>query len=239
MKRLLPSPPPPEGGEMRLLRDVQFAFQRFDAASKNRFLAELLATCDVETLVHVSNLIAPRIKRDFFKDLPIELSLHILSFLDDPKTLARASAVSRFWRFILSDEHTWRNMCQKHNFGPLKASPCSPRAKSVRALSWVGGDADSDACQSDEDMLIDDGDARMDDDDSNMTLGSPISLSPQLPSRSARYGQKSSTRPGKGKATLPSSRAFSYKDHFKTAYVTGIPASDLFPITWFSYVVSH
>ncbi len=48
--------------------------------------------------------------------LPIEVSLNILSFIDDPKTLARASCVSRFWRSLVNDEHTWKAMCLKHKY---------------------------------------------------------------------------------------------------------------------------
>ncbi|KAF9517135.1 hypothetical protein BS47DRAFT_1371519 [Hydnum rufescens UP504] len=70
-------------------------------------------------------IIAPRIKRDFLKDLPIEIALHIISFIQDPRTLARASAV---------------NMCRMHKFCPdrlgFTSLGCpSPRARVVRRLS--------------------------------------------------------------------------------------------------------
>ncbi len=43
-------------------------------------------------------------------------SLQILSFIDDPKVLARASQVSRRWRDLLSDDMTWKNLCVKHDY---------------------------------------------------------------------------------------------------------------------------
>ena len=46
-----------------------------------------------------------------------ELTLHqILSFIDDPKVLARASQVSQRWRVLLSDDMTWKNLCVKHDY---------------------------------------------------------------------------------------------------------------------------
>jgi len=41
----------------------------------------------------------------------------ILSFIDDPKVLARASQVSTRWRDLLSDDMTWKNLCVKHDYG--------------------------------------------------------------------------------------------------------------------------
>lgn len=42
--------------------------------------------------------------------------LQILSFIDDPKVLARASQVSHRWRDLLSDDMTWKNLCVKHDY---------------------------------------------------------------------------------------------------------------------------
>lgn len=52
---------------------------------------------------------------DFLSALPIEVSLQIISFMD-LKSLARASGVSRFWRSLVNDEHTWKVMCEKYKF---------------------------------------------------------------------------------------------------------------------------
>ncbi|CAG8757536.1 15529_t:CDS:2 [Racocetra persica] len=107
-------PPPPPDEEF--CRTVRMGFQNMDNLQRQKLLAELLNSCNTEQLVFVSNFISPRLKRDFLKDLPIELSLHILSFINDPKTLSRASSVSKFWRSLLNDEFTWKNLCVRHHF---------------------------------------------------------------------------------------------------------------------------
>lgn len=48
---------------------------------------------------------------------PVLINKQILSFIDDPKVLARASQVSRRWRDLLSDDMTWKNLCVKHDYG--------------------------------------------------------------------------------------------------------------------------
>lgn len=40
----------------------------------------------------------------------------MLSFIDDPKSLARSSQVSRRWRELLNDDITWKNLCEKHAY---------------------------------------------------------------------------------------------------------------------------
>ena len=149
------------------MRDVRHAFQQLDSGSQNTMLAELLSSCTIETLVHLCNVIAPRIKRDFLKDLPTEVSLHILSFIDDPKTLVRASAVSKYWRSLLVDDYIWKRMCHRHKFccpERLQSSPSaeechSPRARIVRRLSFLDSDHSNDQMRggspSDEDISMD------------------------------------------------------------------------------------
>ncbi len=41
----------------------------------------------------------------------------ILSCIDDPKVLARASQVSIRWRELLADDVTWMKLCAKHDYG--------------------------------------------------------------------------------------------------------------------------
>ncbi|KAK4049040.1 hypothetical protein OIV83_004401 [Microbotryomycetes sp. JL201] len=88
--------------------------------ARQRLLALLISDSPPSALSPLLPLIAPRLKRDFLKTLPIELAYHVLSFVDDVKTLARASMVSRFWRDLLEDEGTWRRMCWRRGFGDLE-----------------------------------------------------------------------------------------------------------------------
>jgi F-box and WD-40 domain protein CDC4 len=87
-----------------------------DAAARRQYLASLLNECTPTELLFISATIAPLLKRDFLKELPTELSLYILCFVDDPRTLARASQVSRHWQTLLSDEWTWKRMCDFYYF---------------------------------------------------------------------------------------------------------------------------
>ena len=86
------------------------------SAARRQYLASLLNECTPSELLFISTTIAPLLKRDFLKELPTELSLYILCFVDAPRTLARASQVSRHWHTLLSDEWTWKRMCDFYYF---------------------------------------------------------------------------------------------------------------------------
>ena len=49
----------------------------------------------------------------------------MLSFIEDPKTLARASQVSKHWHGLLSDDLTWKKLCEKHSYRRLSGAPLS------------------------------------------------------------------------------------------------------------------
>ncbi|GAA5990875.1 hypothetical protein JCM10908_000060 [Rhodotorula pacifica] len=84
--------------------------------SRHRLLVHLLSDTSSLSLAPLLPLIQPRLQRDFLRTLPLELALHVLSFVDEPKTLVRAAGVSKFWRGLLEDEGTWRHMCWKSGF---------------------------------------------------------------------------------------------------------------------------
>jgi F-box and WD-40 domain protein CDC4 len=44
------------------------------------------------------------------------LLFQVLSFVDDPITLARAAQVSKRWRELLNDDLTWKRLCDKHAY---------------------------------------------------------------------------------------------------------------------------
>ncbi|WAQ82387.1 hypothetical protein PtA15_2A704 [Puccinia triticina] len=101
------------------------AFAALSLPSRAHFLSALLPSLNLNELTSLSARILPRLKRDFLRELPIEISLHILSFVDDPKTLMRAGMVSRFWRSLVSDEATWKGMCSRRGFSNSAAQPAS------------------------------------------------------------------------------------------------------------------
>jgi len=85
-------------------------------ASRKRYLVSLLNDCTPSELLFISQTIAPMLRRDFLAELPPEIALHILSFVDDPKTLARASQVSKRWHDLVQDEWLWKSMCGTYRF---------------------------------------------------------------------------------------------------------------------------
>lgn len=99
-----------------LLKHLSLVLPQYTQSARFKLVSELADLFSVRELAHLSSVITPRLKVDFLSALPIEVSLNILSFIDDPKTLARASCVSRFWRSLVNDEHTWKVMCLKHKY---------------------------------------------------------------------------------------------------------------------------
>lgn len=95
-------------------------FASLNPADRRLYLSAILHDCSPTELLFVSTTIAPLLKRDFLRDLPPEVSLQIISFLDDPQTLTRASRVSKYWNRLLSDEWIWRRLCLIHGFAPGK-----------------------------------------------------------------------------------------------------------------------
>ncbi|SPC62101.1 related to F-box/WD40 repeat protein 7 [Ustilago sp. UG-2017b] len=100
----------------QLLKHLSLVLPQYSQSARFELVSELADLFSVRELAHLSSVITPRLKVDFLSALPIEVSLSILSFIDDPKTLARASCVSRFWRSLVNDEHTWKVMCLKHKY---------------------------------------------------------------------------------------------------------------------------
>jgi hypothetical protein len=85
--------------------------------TRRQILAALLQACTPNELLFLSQTIAPLLKRDFLFSLPPELGLHVLTFIDDPKALIRASLVSKWWYRMVRDESVWRRMCLVYGFG--------------------------------------------------------------------------------------------------------------------------
>lgn len=99
------------------MQAMRAQFGNMSSPMRLRLLSLLIADSPPSSLSPLLPLITPRLKRDFLKTLPLELAFHVLSFVDDVRTLARASGVSRFWRALLEDEATWRRMCWNSGFG--------------------------------------------------------------------------------------------------------------------------
>ena len=99
------------------LSRIEFAnLTALGPASRKRYLVSLLNDCTPSELLFISQIISPMLRRDFLAELPPEIALHILSFVDDPKTLARASQVSKRWHDLVQDEWLWKTMCGTYRF---------------------------------------------------------------------------------------------------------------------------
>lgn len=123
----LASSPAPQV-EIPPFHDFLSEFQSLSSTTRLDYLAALLAQCSSRELFFISTRIAPLLKRDFLADLPIELSLHILSFIDHPRTLARIACVSRKWHALVQDEQAWRGLASAYHFDPALHGPCEPDA---------------------------------------------------------------------------------------------------------------
>lgn len=95
---------------------IKKTFRQLDTTQKQLFLTEIIGVCDNTLLTFINTLVAPKLKVDFLKYLPTEISLHIISFIKDPYTLAQASRVSTVWHSILLDDSIWKTMCIQHNY---------------------------------------------------------------------------------------------------------------------------
>lgn len=107
------------------------------------FLSSLVNELQLTEALAVSSKISPRLKRDFLTDLPVELALHCVSFIDDPRTLVRAMRVCKYWNDLLQDERLWRDMHTRQLFRPklgVTSTPQPPSAAFVTTTqSSIGG----------------------------------------------------------------------------------------------------
>ncbi|KAK5077951.1 hypothetical protein LTS08_003207 [Lithohypha guttulata] len=117
--------------EDAVLRDTRHHFLRLNDSQRQRFLAEVLNMCTSNQLSFVSQFVSPRLKKDPFEHLPDELCLRVLCFIDEPRSLARASQVSQRWHKLVNDDMLWKEMCMKYAYRKAPASvesDLSPRS---------------------------------------------------------------------------------------------------------------
>ncbi|KAG2042761.1 WD40-repeat-containing domain protein [Suillus americanus] len=91
-------------------------FSTLGPASRKQYLISILHECSPAELRFISQTITPMLKRDVLTELPAELALHILSYVDDPCTLARASQVCKRWHDLVADDWLWKVLCDTYSF---------------------------------------------------------------------------------------------------------------------------
>lgn len=99
--------------------DPRSMLESFDAMPnefKSWMMYQLLRRCPRKTLRMVSDVVNPALKCDFLKQLPVELSLHVLSYLDH-RDMCRVAQVSKHWRHIAdSNETGWKELFDRDGF---------------------------------------------------------------------------------------------------------------------------
>lgn len=99
--------------DMPLMLDY---FESIPDKLKTYMMYHLLRRCPKPTLHFVADVVNPTLKCDFLSQLPLELGLNVVKFLD-VKTMCRASQVSKKWRQIInSDEKTWKAHFEADDF---------------------------------------------------------------------------------------------------------------------------
>ena len=97
-------------------RSMLETFDSMPGEMKTFVMYQLLRRCPRKTLHMVADVVNPALKCDFLKQLPIELSLHILSYLDH-RDLCRAAQVSKLWRSIIDGNETgWKELLDRNGF---------------------------------------------------------------------------------------------------------------------------
>ena len=97
--------------------DPTHDFSLLDNQARLEYLNKIIAQCTLKELSHISALINPLLKRDFLRELPMELALHILSYVGDLHELVRnIGGVCKHWRRLSNDDWLWRRMCQRWEF---------------------------------------------------------------------------------------------------------------------------
>ncbi|KIN04925.1 hypothetical protein OIDMADRAFT_192482 [Oidiodendron maius Zn] len=97
-------------------RSMIETFDAMPEEMKSLMMYQLLRRCHRKTLHVVANVVNPALKCDYLDGLPLELSLHILSFLDH-KDLCRAAQVSKKWRSVIdSNETGWKELFDRDGF---------------------------------------------------------------------------------------------------------------------------
>ncbi|CAJ0832421.1 1024_t:CDS:10 [Entrophospora sp. SA101] len=107
-------------------------FDALPPSMKSYMLFQLLRRCPTNTLQYVSSIILPALRKDFLGTLPLELSLHIVRYLD-ASSMCKAAQVNQRWRNVVDgDGFTWKKRLLSDGFN-LEES------EEARAISenWV------------------------------------------------------------------------------------------------------
>ncbi|KAI1112271.1 WD40 repeat-like protein [Nemania sp. NC0429] len=92
------------------------AFDALPSDMKSSMMYQFLRRCSRKTLHVIATVVNPALRYDILQYLPLELTLHVLSFLDH-QDLCRAAQVSKHWRGIIdSNETGWKELFDRDGF---------------------------------------------------------------------------------------------------------------------------
>lgn len=92
------------------------AFESMTTEMKTFMMYQFLRRCPRPTLRVVADAVNPALKCDFIQQLPLELSYHVMSYLDY-RDLSRAAQVSKHWRNIVNRNETgWKELFDRDGF---------------------------------------------------------------------------------------------------------------------------
>lgn len=108
---------PPVNNFQQFAYDPTLNFSSLSEQARLEYLNKIIAQCTLRELSHLSALINPLLKRDFLRELPTELALHVLSYIHDLYQLVKnVAGVCKHWRRLSNDDWLWRRMCQRWEF---------------------------------------------------------------------------------------------------------------------------
>ncbi|KOS22110.1 Cell division control protein 4 [Escovopsis weberi] len=115
----VPPPYSPTDSTKPMVVDTQSMLEVFESMKtemKTYMIFQFLRRCPRPTLRVVANTVNPALKCDFLHRLPLELSYHILYYLDH-RDLSRCAQVSRHWRNIVDRNETgWKELFDRDGY---------------------------------------------------------------------------------------------------------------------------
>lgn len=102
-----------ERGFSLWMKDLCDTFRTLSDVQKNSTIEGIIDICGPEQMRFLSTKLEILVKRDYIKCLPLELSFHVLKWLD-PVSLCKCCLVSKIWnKVILSCDGVWQNACRQ------------------------------------------------------------------------------------------------------------------------------
>ena len=100
-------------GTLMTLPNLVETFADLPQDVQSYVLFSLLQRAPVPVLQTVNNIVAPSFRRDFLRDLPAELSVQVLGYLDR-QSLCRATSVCKGWHQLIDGEwRVWKGQLER------------------------------------------------------------------------------------------------------------------------------